>query len=203
MKPRGRFKRTLLTGLFVIGPFSLTFMLLAWFVGTVNRAVAPLTDLIGYRVPGLGLAATLAIVLAAGALANNIAGQHVLDYFEELVLKIPVFNWLYRTIKQVADVFSPSKKAAFRRVVLVEYPRPEVYSLGFVTNELSLEKDGEGRPLACVFIPTNHMYIGDFILVPAARVIPTSLSLQDGIQCALSAGASLPAILKAESATPL
>ncbi len=203
MSSKGRFKRTLLTGLFVIGPFSLTFMLLTWFVQTVNRALAPLTDILGYRVPGLGMAAALAIVLAAGALANNIAGQHILDYFEELVLKIPVFNWLYRTIKQVADVFSPAKKTAFQRVVLVEYPRPEVLSLGFVTKEFSLQRGGAARAMVCVFVPTNHMYIGDFLLVPAEKVLPTPLTLQEGVQCALSAGASLPAILAADKQRPL
>lgn len=195
-----RFKRTLLTGLFVIAPFSLTFMLLAWFVSTVDRALAPVIGLIGRPVPGLGLAVALVIVLLVGTLANNIGGQHLLEYFEEMLLRIPGFNWLYGTIKQVADVFSPSGKKAFRSVVLVEYPRPGVYSVGFVTREVCLEREGASARLACVYVPTNHMYIGDYILVPTAQVMSIPLSLQEGVQCAISAGASLPDILKPRGA---
>lgn len=192
-----RLKRNLLTGLFVIAPFSLTFILLAWFVATVDGLLAPLIGLIGRPVPGLGIAVALAIVLAVGALANNMAGAHLLEYFEELLLKIPVFNWLYRTIKQVADVFSPASKTAFRRVVLVEYPRPGVYSLGFVTNEFQLEKEGQGVQCVSVYVPTNHMYVGDYIVVPEDHVLKTPLTLQEGIQSTISAGASLPNYLKA------
>lgn len=188
------FKRTFLTGLFVVAPFSLTFMLLAWFVATVDGFLAPLTGSLGHAVPGLGILAALALVWLAGALASNIVGQHMLEYFEEMLLRIPGINWLYKTIKQVAEVFSPTAKNAFRSVVLVEYPRPEVFSLGFVTNEVTVDEGG--RKLVCVYIPTNHMYIGDYILVPPEKAVALQMSLQEGIQSAVSAGAGLPPMLK-------
>lgn len=188
------FKRTFLTGLFVIAPFSLTFILLSWFVNAVNGFVAPLTSLLGHRVPGLGIIAALGMVWLAGVLASNIAGQHLLEYAEEMLLRIPGINWLYKTIKQVAEIFSPTAKNSFRSVVLVEYPRPEIFAIGFVTNEVSVEESG--RKLFCVYIPTNHFYVGDYILVPAEKAQPLQMSLQEGIQAAISAGAALPPILK-------
>ncbi|MBI5629395.1 MAG: DUF502 domain-containing protein [Elusimicrobia bacterium] len=191
-----RFKRTLLSGIFVVGPFSLTFMILAWFVSTVDKFLAPVAGLFGRNLPGIGLVVALLIVLGLGALANNIMGQHLLEYFEELLLKIPGFNWVYSTIKQMTEVFSPANKNAFRRVVLVEYPRPAVYSLGFVTRDLEIERGGESRNFVCVYVPTNHMYIGDIVLVPESQVFSTPLTLQEGIQCAVSAGASLPTLFK-------
>jgi len=184
----GRLKRMLLTGLFIVAPFSLTFILILWFVQLVDHMLYPVTSLLGRPVPGLGLIVSLLIVLGVGALASNIAGQHLLEYFEELVLRVPGFNWLYKTIKQVAEVFSPAAKKNFRSVVLIEYPRPEIWSMGFVTNEVTLE----GRKLVTVYVPTNHLYIGDFVLVPPEKVRTLPMSMQDGIQAALSAGAALP-----------
>lgn len=183
-----RLKRVLLTGLFIVAPFSLTFILIAWFVQLVDRMLYPVTGLLGQPIPGLGIIAALVIILGVGAVASNVVGQHLLEYFEEMLLRVPGINWLYKTIKQVADVFSPAAAKSFKRVVLVEYPRPEVYSMGFVTNEVSVD----GRRLISVYVPTNHVYIGDFVLVPADKVKDLPLTLQEGIQAALSAGASLP-----------
>ena len=77
-------------------------------------------------------------------------------------------------------------------VVMVEFPRPGVYSLGFATGEMTLDLPGGGhKKLISVYIPTNHVYIGDVIFVPAEQVIPSHLSVQQGIQAALSAGAIL------------
>lgn len=191
-------RRTLLTGLFIVAPFSLTFILIAWFVQVIDAAIAPLTGWLGRPIPGFGLFLGLGLIYVAGLLGSNIVGQHVLEVTEELLLKIPVFNWLYRTIKQVSEVFAPSSKQAFKGVVLVEYPRPECWSMGFVTNEVLLELEDKKTKLVSVFIPTNHMYIGDFILVPSDRVIATKLTQQEGLQAAISAGAAFPSVIKGQ-----
>ena len=198
VSPWRRLKRTLLTGLFIVAPISLTFILLAWFVTLVDRALGPVAAFFGHPVPGLGLVVAFLLVLAAGVLGSNLVGQQLLELTEEFLLKIPVFNWVYRTIKQLSEVLSPSGGANFKSIVLVEYPRPGVYSVGFVTNQISLEADGALRELVCVYVPTNHMYIGDSILVPPDKVIATKLTQQEGIQVVMSAGAALPALLKAQ-----
>ncbi len=195
-------KRTLLTGLFIVGPFSLTFILLAWFVTVIDSLVQPVLGLIGRPIPGLGIVVAFILVLIAGIVGSNIVGQHVLEYVDELFLKIPVFNWLYRTVKQVSEVFSPGSKTKFRGVVLVEYPRPGCYSLGFVTNELALDHGGQQRRLTCVYVPTNHMYIGDIIFVPSEAVIRIQMTQQEGVQAVLSAGAALGPLLRARDALP-
>ena len=195
---RKRLQRTLLTGLFIVAPISLSLFLVLWLVALVDGLLAPLAGLIGRPVPGLGLVVALGLVFAAGVLGSNLVGQHLLELAEELLLKIPLFNWVYKTVKQMSEVFSPSGKSNFKSVVLVEYPRPGVYSMGFVTNQLTAEIGGKSQALVCVYVPTNHMYIGDSVLVPADKIITTKLSQQEGIQTAISAGASLPAVLKAK-----
>ena len=192
-----RLQRTLLTGLFIVAPISLSFILLAWFIALVDGLLAPVIGFIGRPVPGLGLLVAFGLVLTAGILGSNLVGQHLLEIAEDVLLKIPVFNWVYRTIKQLSEVFSPAGRANFKSVVLVEYPRPGVYSLGFVTRKVSLETGDGLRPMVCVYVPTNHMYIGDSILVPADKVLVTGLSQQDGIQAAMSAGAALPDVIRA------
>lgn len=189
-------KNTLLTGLFVIGPLSLTVMLFGWIVSILDSALAPLVGLFGRPLPGLGLVTAFLLILGAGVLANNIVGRHLLEFGEDLLLKVPVFSWLYKTIKQVSDVFSPSAKTQFKSVVIIEYPRNGVFMMGFVTNYLELDRGDRKETLLSVYVPTNHIYVGDYILVPEEKVIHTVLTHQQGIQSTISAGASLPKVIK-------
>lgn len=157
--------------------------------------------LIGREIPGLGLATAVTLALAAGWLASNIIGQQVLEIIEDLVFHVPILNWLYRTVKQLTEVFSPGGKSQFKKVVIVEYPREGVFQLGFATGTVIQEEGGLSETLTSVYLPTNHLYIGDIILVPPARLRPTSMSLQEGIQYFLSLGASMPAALRIEPKT--
>lgn len=188
-----RLKRYLVTGFLILAPISITIFLLYTFVSLVDRGLSPIVQaLLGRYIPGLGLIVAALLMIVAGFLGSNIIGQHLLDALEEMLLRIPVFNWLYRTVKQLTELFSPAQKPKFQSVVMIEYPRPGVYSLGFVTKELEDSRDGKAKKLRCVYVPTNHLYIGDLVLVPAEKVLPTRLTLQEGVQTYLSAGATLP-----------
>lgn len=194
MNLRRQLKNYLLTGIFIVAPATISLIVLLWFVSTIDRTVAvPIEAFIGREVPGLGLLLGGAFLLLTGWLASSIFGQHLLEYFEEILLRIPVFNWLYKIVKQLTEVFSPNSKMAFRSVVMIEYPRKGTYSIGFMTNKLHASGIGERGELVSIYVPTNHLYIGSFVLVPKADVVETALTLQEGIQSVLSAGASLPA----------
>lgn len=192
-----RVKRYLLTGFLVVAPISITIFLLLWFVSIVDQLLAPVVySVLGRHIPGLGLGAAFLLLLIVGFLGSNIIGKHLLSVIEELLNHIPVFNWLYRTVKQLTEVFSPGGKVQFKSVVMVEYPRPGVYQLGFVTNKVRYERPGgEPEELFTVYIATNHLYIGDIILVPRDKVVKTDLTLQQGVQYYLSAGASMSDVI--------
>ena len=182
-------KRYLVTGVLVLAPISISLSLLLWLGGWVDRLLLPLTvAVLGRHVPGLGLATATLLTLCVGWLGSNIIGKQVVEVLEDLLLHVPVFSWVYRTVKPLAEVFSPASAAAFRSVVMVEYPREGVYQLGFATGTVTPMADGE--PLTSVYVPTNHLYIGDVILVPPSKVKETSMSLQQGVQFFLSAGAT-------------
>lgn len=199
-----RLQRHLITGFLIVAPLGITVFLLASFVAMLDYFAAPMAlALLGRHVRGLGLLLLAAMVLVAGTLGSNIKGKHILGILEGLLLQIPVFSWLYGTIKQLTEVFSPDGTAQFKRVVLVEYPRPGVYSMGFVTNQVeTVRPDRTREALTCVYIPTNHIYIGDIILVPEEKVVETRLTLQEGLQTFLSAGASMPRTLETTGTRP-
>ena len=197
-----KLKRLLLTGLIVVAPFSLTFILISWFVGLVDRVLAaPLFGFLGRPIPGLGLVLAFILILLAGVLGSNIFGRHLLEVFEEFLLKIPVFNSVYRVFKQLSGVFSPGENGASRAVVLIEYPRPGIYSVGFLTNRLALEDADGRRELVSVYVPTNNVYIGNYVLVPASQVVSTDLTSHQALQATMSAGAALPRTIKASPET--
>src|SRR5687767_1835337 len=112
-------KRYLLTGLLLVAPIGISLSLLVWSVYFLDHLLAPLiATLFGRHVPGLGLIAGLGLLAGAGFLSSNIVGHHVVELLEEILLRVPVLNWLYRTAKQLADVFAPEGQAKFKRVVL-------------------------------------------------------------------------------------
>lgn len=191
---QARLRRYFVSGFFTLIPIGLSVLVVWSFVSGVDRTLAPVVDAtLGFHLPGLGLIAGVLLILGAGVLASHVVGERLLEFAEDILIRIPVFKWVYSTIKQMTEAFSPANKASFKSVVFVEYPRPGVYSLGFVTGETELDsKDGTRKRLTSVYVPTNHVYIGDLIFVPAEHVIATDMGIQQGIQVVLSAGAIIP-----------
>ena len=197
MKLRDRLQHYFVSGFFTLVPISLSVVVVFWLVRATDAVLSqPVDAAFGFHVPGLGLAAAALVILGAGALASHVAGERMLGILESAIMRLPAFKWVYGTIKQMTEAFSPEKKSSLKSVVVIEYPRPGVYSLGFVTSETSLAL-GEKTPteLMAVYVPTNHIYIGDVVLVPKDKVIATEIGVQQGIQTMLSAGATLPARL--------
>lgn len=187
-KIQARLRRYFISGFFILIPIGLSVLVVWSVISGVDRTLAPV---LGFRVPGLGLIAALLLILGAGVLASHVVGERLLVFAEDLLGRIPVFKWVYGTIKQMTESFSPANKASFKSVVMIEFPRPGVYSMGFVTGETVLDlPDGKHKKLTAVYVPTNHVYIGDIIFVPNDQVIPSRLTVQQGIQVVLSAGAT-------------
>ena len=191
---QARLRRYFISGFFTLIPVGLSLLVVWTIVSAVDSTLAPPVDAaLGFHLPGIGLIAAAILILATGVLASHVVGEQMLKIAEDLLVRIPVFKWVYGTIKQMTEAFSPANKASFKSVVFVEYPRPGVYSLGFATGETTLDlPDGVSKKLISVYVPTNHVYIGDLIFVPTEQVFPTQLEVQQGIQTALSAGAVTP-----------
>jgi uncharacterized membrane protein len=192
-------RRNFLTGLFVTVPLVVSVAASVWLFQVVDGFVGPFWQRwIGFRVPGLGLLTTAALVLASGVLAGNVLGKRLLHNAESLLMRVPVFSTIYSPVKQIAAAFSPDNESGFKRVVLVDDPR-RGWVLGFLTREFVIERNGGSEALVAVYVPTNHLYLGDVVVVPSHAVQYPELSVEDGVRIILTGGMAFPERLRGES----
>jgi uncharacterized membrane protein len=185
-------RRSFITGFFVTVPLIISVVALVSGFRFLDQIFAPIVQrLIGREVPGVGLVSTALLVLVAGAIANNVVGKRALQRAEALLLHIPVFRTVYSPVKQLVAAFSPDNESGFKRVVLVEQPG-RGYLLGFLTREFTLVRDGQPEALVAVYVPTNHLYLGDVLVFPRDRVRFPDLSVEEGVRIFLTGGTSVP-----------
>jgi uncharacterized membrane protein len=110
---------------------------------------------------------------------------------------VPVFRTIYSPVKQIVAAFSPDNKYGFRKVALVEDPRRGTV-LGFLTKEFSVDRGNGLEPMVAVYVPTNHLYLGDLLIVPRAAACYPDLTVEDGVRIILTGGMAMPAVLGAE-----
>ena len=190
---RNWLKVRFLTGFFVTVPAIATAWILWVFWSKIDDIFGPMyARLFGRPVPGLGFLTAIAIILLMGTIARNVVGRRVIAVGDTVLAKVPVFGRLYPSVKMLIDAFSPERRSGFKAVVLVQHPREGGYAFGFVTSEVLLETVDGKHEMATVFVPTNNLYLGDVIVVPRVDVIPTGLSVEEGIRIILSAGTATP-----------
>ena len=185
-------RRNFIAGFFVIVPLVVSVAALVWIFGIIDGLTAPVAaQLLGRRVPGLGLAATLLFVVAAGALATNVLGRRMLERTEELLMRVPVFRTVYAPVKQLLAAFSPQNEYGFKRVVMIDDPR-RGFLMGFLTKEFTMNRGRGAESLVAVYVPTNHLYLGDVVFCPRDQAIFPNLSVEEGIRIFLTGGMSIP-----------
>jgi uncharacterized membrane protein len=191
-----------ITGLFVTAPLALSVIAIVWIFGWVaalTRGLGewilgtpgpeqPLWDL---AVTALPLAATVAIVLAAGALATNVIGRRLVERTEQILMHVPLFRTVYAPVRQLLTAFSPESEVGFKRIVLVEDGR-RGYMIGFLTREFVVDRGHGQERLLAVYVPTNHVYLGDVVVCPPERVVFPDLTVEEGLRVFLTGGMGLP-----------
>jgi uncharacterized membrane protein len=203
-----RWQANFVTGLALILPAALTLFLVAWLVSSILNVTdvlliflpRPWTHERGGEGPlhwywslsALGLAVLLISLL--GRMARYYVGKKVIGLVDLVMLRIPMLNKIYGAIKQVNEAFSSNQKTSFRQVVLVEFPRPGAYSVGFVTGDKHPGMDLKtGQKLICVFIPTTpNPTSGFLVIVSETEVVKLDMSVADGIKYIVSLGAIAP-----------
>jgi uncharacterized membrane protein len=203
-----RWRANFWAGLVIVLPAVISLAVLRWLFGTV----ANITDLLLLFVPaefthhdhGNGpmywywsLAALLlaaGLISIVGLLARYYFGQKVIEWVDTTLMRIPLLNKIYSATKQVNDAFSATNKTAFRTVVLVEFPRADVYSIGFITGDPQDEVQAKtGRKVVCVFVPlTPNPTSGFLLMLPEEKVVKLDMSVPDAIKYVISLGAIMP-----------
>ncbi len=145
----------------------------------------------------LDLISTVIVLLAVtglGVLSQFFLGKLMISYFESLMRRIPIAGVIYRTVRQIVDTFSKQKKAVFQKVVLVEFPRKGLYSIGFLTGEAKGEvQERTGETLINIFVPTTpNPTSGFLVMVDESNVIFLDMSVGDAMKLIISGGAVVP-----------
>ncbi len=184
-----------ITGLAALFPVFATLYLLMWLF---KFADSVLGQMLGFKTPGLGLLLLVFIILAVGVFSIHFFGRVVFRTLEAWFSRLPLIKKIYPLVKQLAQfVFTENEQqAAFRRVVLVVYPRPGAYSLAFVTNEGKSSVIGPPQTLLTLLIPTPPSpFTGPIIIVPKDDVIPLQMSVEDALKFVVSGGIVAPPLV--------
>jgi uncharacterized membrane protein len=126
-----------------------------------------------------------------GAFARNVIGRRILQRAEGWLLRIPIFRTIYSPVRQLIVAFNPDNEFGFKRVVMIEDAK-KGFTLGFLTREFTVDRGTGPETLIAVFVPTNHLYLGDVVICERARAAFPDISVEDGIRIFLTGGMALP-----------
>ncbi len=198
-------RRSFIAGFFVTVPLVISVAAFVWIFRLIDGFVGPFYDAWLERlsadgstpihVPGLGILTTALVVLLVGALATNVLGKRLLQRTEGYLLKVPVFRTIYSPVKQLVVAFSPDNEYGFKRVALVEDSGGGFF-LGFLTKEFTVDRGGGAEPFVAVYVPTNHLYLGDVIICPRDKASFPDITVEQGIRIFLTGGVALSSRLR-------
>lgn len=190
-------RRSFIAGLFVTVPLVISVGAIVWIFRLIDGWVGPFYAVwFSHELPGLGILTTAALVLLVGAFATNVIGKRLLQRAESYLVRVPVFRTIYSPVKQLVVAFSPDNEYGFKRVVLVEEPA-RGYVLGFLTKEFTLDRGQGPEPMISVYVPTNHLYLGDVVICPRDKASYPDITVEQGIRIFLTGGMALSSRVRA------
>jgi uncharacterized membrane protein len=205
MSQKHTFRRTFIAGLFIALPLLVTLWTIQFIFGRVEEALSPVVletirflgfghwleiAWLDYLAPLLSVGLGVLVIYLVGLIGGNVLGRQVLKGLERVVLQVPVVRSIYGAVRQFVQTFSQAGGRAFSRVVLVQYPRPGVWTLGFVTNTAAAEIAQVTRPDAVsVFLPTTPNPTSGWLLyVSEAELVTVAMSVDDAFKLIISGG---------------
>jgi len=194
-----RVRATFFRGLIIFIPVAVTVWFVTVLFNMIDGIIAPLQPIlqnwIGTRIPGLGVVTFFVVVLVLGLISRFIIGTLILKAMERIFTSIPLVRSIYSATKDLLQAFSLGKKGkTFRQVLLVEYPRKGIYTIGFLTNEIVVDGTGKSlRKMFSIYVPNPpNPTSGVLILVPESEAKPLDMSVEEGLKLVLSGGIVSP-----------
>ncbi|KAK8545213.1 hypothetical protein V6N12_026053 [Hibiscus sabdariffa] len=194
-----------MTGCVILSPIAVTFYITWWFIHFVDGFFSPIYVQLGIytfgllmsvTLIGLGFITSITFIFLVGVFMSSWLGASVLSLGEWFINRMPFVRHIYNASKQISSAISPDQKTqAFKEVAIIRHPRMGEYAFGFITSSVTLQSFSGEEELCCVYVPTNHLYIGDIFLINTKDVIRPNLSVREGIEIVLSGGMSMPQIL--------
>lgn len=185
-----------MTGCVILFPIAVTFYITWWFFRFVDGFFSPIYAHLGINIFGLGFVTSIWFIFVVGVFMSSWLGASILGLGEWFIKRMPFVRHIYNASKQISAAISPDQnKHAFKEVVIIRHPRIGEYAFGFITSEVLLQSYSSEEEMYCVYVPTNHLYIGDIFLVNSSDVIRPNLSVREGIEIVVSGGMSMPQVL--------
>ena len=193
-------KRYFITGLLIWVPIGLTAWVLKFLISTMDRSLLLLPDkfqpevLLGMNVYGVGTILTLLVVFITGIMTANIIGQKLLVFWEGVLWRIPVVKSIYWSIKQVSDTIFSSKGEAFRKALLVQYPREGAWTIAFMTGQPGGDVANHLKgDYISIYVPTTpNPTSGFFLMMLRSDVIELDMSVDEALKYIISMGVVSP-----------
>lgn len=193
-------RKYFITGLLILVPLAITLWVLHAIISTMDQSLLLLPAqwrpeaVVGFRIPGLGTILTLLIIFVTGLLTQNFIGNYVVAAWEALLNRIPIVNSIYSSVKQVSDTLFSSSGNAFRKAVLVQYPRQGSWTIAFLTGvpggDVANHLQGE---YVSLYVPTTpNPTSGFFLMVPKAETIELDMSVDAALKYIVSMGVVAP-----------
>jgi uncharacterized membrane protein len=191
-------RRSFIAGFFVTVPLFISVAAVLWLFRVIDGFVRPfyIKSFGTEPLPGLGLLTTALAILLVGAIATNVVGKRVLQRGESLLMHVPLFRSIYAPVKQLVVAFSPDNEYGFKRVVLIE-DAARGFMLGFLTREFTIDRGQGPEPLVAVYVPTNHLYLGDIVICPRDRASYPDITVEQGIRIFLTGGMAMGGRIRA------
>ncbi|KAA8531866.1 hypothetical protein F0562_006417 [Nyssa sinensis] len=185
-----------MTGCVILLPIAITFYITWWFIRFVDGFFSPVYTHLGINIFGLGFVSSITFIFLVGVFMSSWLGASVLGLGEWFIKKMPLMSYIYSASKQISAAISPDQNTnAFKEVAIIRHPSIGEYAFGFITSTIILRKSSGAEEVCCVYVPTNHLYLGDIVLINSKDIIRPNLSVREAIEIVISGGLSIPQIL--------
>ncbi|MFH1140254.1 MAG: DUF502 domain-containing protein [Chloroflexota bacterium] len=196
----GHLRRNLITGSLLLVPVALTYLLIRLIFDFVDGVLGPATHWLfqkfglDWNLPGLGILATVVLIYVAGFFLANALGRRLVRWSQAALLRVPLVGTIYNASRKLVESFSGTGETGFKRVVMLQYPRQDSWTIGFLTG---ITTALDGRQLVMVYIPTSPTPTSGWLaMVPIEEVYDTDLTVQAAMQLVFSGGIVTPAVIK-------
>ncbi len=197
----GTLRKYIIAGLLVWLPLAATVAIIKLVIDLLDNLILLLppeyqpANVLGFSVPGYGIVLAVSVLLLTGMLAANLFGRRLVDFWEAVLNRIPLVRTVYNSVKQISSTLLDSDGKSFRKVIMLEYPRKGVWSLGFLTNQqVRNDIDAiEQKEMAAVFVPTTPNPTSGFILMtPHDDIVELDMTIEEGFKFIISMGVIIP-----------
>ncbi len=191
-------RRRFVSGLLVAVPLIVTYLVLRFLFVTIDGLLNPVVfRLLGYDIPGLGVFVTLLLVLLAGIVATNFIGARLFHIGDRFLARTPLVRIVYTAARQLVYSLLAPRARAFSEVVLIEYPRPGLYAIGFLARRPRLRRPDMEQEMALVFVPsTPTPFSGMVVLVPCSDIYPLEITVEEAVKVLVSGGVVAPELFR-------